>query len=60
MIAEKPNRITRHGPPNEYDQAEIGTECYVITDKGFDLYIQKSSDEEIPDWFLVGSVEEIS
>lgn len=53
----KPNRIIRHGPPNEYDQASQGSECWIITDMGADIYLQKSPDEEKPDWMYMQTIK---
>jgi len=55
---ELPTRLVRHSAPNKFDQAPLGTECVVMKENGkIDLYIQKSSDENNPEWMFMDSIE---
>ena len=48
------NVIVRHGPPNKYDHAPMGSKLYVIVnDKQTEIYIQRSAQEDEPQWELV-------
>ena len=49
-----PKRIKRFGMPNALDTAEFGTECIVKGDRDSTIYIQMSTNEEQPNWQLVG------
>ena len=47
--------ILRHSCPNIYDQAPLGTQCYVFkNEKEYEVYIQRSKDEEHPVWEYTG------
>jgi len=49
------NILVRHAPPNEFDQLPIGTQCHVcIKDNEYEVYIQRSKDEEKPVWEFTG------
>jgi len=49
--------LQRLSPPNQYDQAEQGTECIVTEGPVKLLYIQKCPDETNPCWMLMGPYE---
>ena len=49
--------ISRFSAPNKYDQYPFGTRCKVIKSDRFDLYIQFSHDENLPDWHMMGTYE---
>lgn len=49
------NPIIRHSAPGKLDQAPFGTECLVVIDNHtWDVYVQYSNDEEIPNWEYMG------
>lgn len=61
MVWWRPNEgtrmlmIIRNGPPNNYDHAPQGTICKVmINDQCHERYVQRSSDEEKPEWDYLG------
>lgn len=43
-------RLVRHSEPNQYDHAEMGTECLVTLESGWKLFKQMSIDEANPRW----------
>lgn len=48
--------LKRKSPPNFYDQAPQNSHCYVtINEYLVDVYIQRSLDEETPEWDLLGT-----
>jgi len=48
-----PQKITRHGIPNDMDQLPQGSICTVITDYIEAVYKQMSEDSEHPRWELI-------
>jgi len=56
----EPNIIYRYGSPSKLDHASSGTECRILKDNDFDLYVQTSSNEEQPNWILLGCFNEES
>lgn len=47
--------IVRNGPPNSYDHYPQNTVCKVaLNERDHERYIQRSSDEENPEWDYVG------
>lgn len=47
--------IIRHSAPSKLDHAPKGTECKVENGEEYQLYIQCSSNEEEPNWELIGT-----
>lgn len=46
--------LQRYSAPNQYDHAPQGTLCKVLVDQSrWEIYIQKSPDEEHPQWELL-------
>lgn len=54
-MENKVARIFRHEEPTQQDTAPYGTECKVVFEKFFDMYLQLSHDEEEPRWVHIGS-----
>ena len=47
-------KLVRSGIPNSLDTLPKGTECLVMKKNNrCDIYIQRSSNENKPDWFLL-------
>lgn len=49
--------IIRHSAPSKLDHAPKGTECKVETGEEYQLYVQCSSQEEDPQWQLMGTYQ---
>jgi hypothetical protein len=49
--------IIRHSAPSKLDQAPKGTECKVENGEEYQLYVQCSSQEEDPQWQLMGTYQ---
>lgn len=55
-----PTIIKRHSEPNRFDQAPYGTQCEVSNEAIVEIYMQVSSNEEMPIWQNIGQKEKIS
>lgn len=52
-------RLTRTAAPSMLDEAPYASVCTVYKDKGnCELYVQRSKDETVPKWDLLGEFDE--